>query len=146
MKKMKFLLLFCAMFVQTAVFADVERPVTFEQLPVAAQQTIKKHFANRQIALAKMEIELIGKTYDVIFTNGEKIEFNGKGEWTDIECKQSQVPAALVPAAIASFVKKNYPQATILKLERDRKTYEVELSNRLELEFDRNFRLIDIDD
>lgn len=146
MKKMKSLLLFCAMFVQTAVFADVEKPVTFEQLPVAAQQTIKKHFANRQIALAKMEIELIGKTYDVIFTNGEKIEFNGKGEWTDIECRQSKVPATLVPAAIASFVKKNYPQATILKLERDRRTYEVELSNRLELKFDKNFRLIDIDD
>ena len=93
-----------------------------------------------------MEVELLGKKYDVIFTNGEKIEFDSKGQWTDIECKQSQVPAALVPAAIAAFVKKNYPQAAILKIERDRKTYEVELSNRLELKFDKSFRLIDIDD
>lgn len=144
--KTKILFLFCALFVQTAVFADIEKPVTLEQLPAAAQQTIKQHFPNRQIALAKMEVELLGKKYEVIFTNGEKIEFDSKGQWTDIECKQSQVPDALVPAAIAAFVKKNYPQTTILKLERDRRTYEVELSNRLELKFDKSFRLIDIDD
>ena len=144
--KAKILLLFCALFVQATAFAGIDKPVTFEQLPVAAQQTIKKHFANRQIALAKVEVELIGKSYDVIFTNGDKIEFDGKGQWTDIDCKRSQVPAVLVPTAIAAFVKKNYPQATILKIERNRKTYEVELSNRLELEFDKSFRLIDIDD
>ena len=144
--KTKILFLFCALFVQTAAFADIEKPVTFEQLPAAAQQTIKQHFPNRQIALAKMEMEIFGKTYDVIFTNGEKIEFDSKGQWRDIECKQSQVPAALVPAAIAAYVKKNYPQATIVKLERDRRTYEIELSNRLELTFDKSFRLIDIDD
>ena len=139
-------MLFCALFVQTAAFADLEKPVTLAQLPAAAQQTIKKHFADRQIALAKVEIEVFGKTYDVIFTNGEKIEFDSKGQWRDIECRQSRVPAALIPAAIANFVKKNYPQTTILKIERDRRTYEIELSNRLELKFNNSFQLIDIDD
>ena len=89
---------------------------------------------------------MFGKTYDVIFTNGEKIEFDSKGQWRDIECRQSRVPAALIPAAIANFVKKNYPQTTILKIERDRRTYEIELSNRLELKFNNSFQLIDIDD
>lgn len=140
------MMLFCALFVQTAAFADLEKPVTLAQLPAAAQQTIKKHFADRQIALAKVEIEVFGKTYDVIFTNGEKIEFDSKGQWRDIECRQSRVPDALIPAAIANFVKKNYPQTTILKIERDRRTYEIELSNRLELKFNNAFQLIDIDD
>ena len=142
----KIMMLFCALFVQTAAFADLEKPVTLAQLPAAAQQTIKKHFADRQIALAKVEIEVFGKTYDVIFTNGEKIEFDSKGVWRDIECQQSRVPAALIPAAIANYVKKNYPQTTILKIERDRRTYEIELSNRLELKFNNAFQLIDIDD
>ncbi|MBR3123092.1 MAG: PepSY-like domain-containing protein [Prevotella sp.] len=142
----KIMMLFCALFVQTAAFADLEKPVTLAQLPAAAQQTIKKHFADRQIALAKVEIEVFGKTYDVIFTNGEKIEFDSKGQWRDIECRQSRVPAALIPAAIANYVKKNYPQTTILKIERDRRTYEIELSNHLELKFNNAFQLIDIDD
>lgn len=145
-KKARILLLFCALFVQATAFAGIDKPVTFEQLPMAAQQTIKKHFADRQIALAKMEMEFLGKSYDVIFTNGDKIEFDGRGKWTDIDCKRSQVPDALVPTTIGTFVKKNYPQATILKIEWNRRTYEVELSNRLELEFDKSFRLIDIDD
>ena len=38
--KTKILFLFCALFVQIAVFADIEKPVTLEQLPAAAQQTI----------------------------------------------------------------------------------------------------------
>ncbi len=142
----KIMMLFCALFVQTAAFADLEKPVTLAQLPAAAQQTIKTHFADRQIALAKVEMEVFGKTYDVIFTNGEKIEFDSKGQWRDIECRQSRVPAALIPAAIANFVKKNYPQTTILKIERDRRSYEIELSNRLELKFNNSFQLIDIDD
>lgn len=142
----KIMMLFCALFVRTAAFADLEKPVTLAQLPAAAQQTIKKHFADRQIALAKVEIEVFGKTYDVIFTNGEKIEFDSKGQWRDIECRQSRVPAALIPAAIANYVKKNYPQTTILKIERDRRSYEIELSNRLELKFNNSFQLIDIDD
>ena len=145
-KKAQILLLFCALFVQATAFAGIDKPVTFEQLPMAAQQTIKKHFADRQIALAKMEMEFFGKSYDVIFTNGDKIEFDGRGKWTDIDCKRSQVPDALVPTTIGTFVKKNYPQTTILKIEWNRRTYEVELSNRLELEFDKSFRLIDIDD
>ena len=33
--KTKILFLFCALFVQTAAFADTEKPVTLEQLPAA---------------------------------------------------------------------------------------------------------------
>ena len=144
--KTKILFLFCALFVQTAVFADIEKPVTLEQLPAAAQQTIKQHFPNRQIALAKMEVELLGKKYDVIFTNGDKIEFDSKGQWIDIHCEFSQVPNALIPAPIATYVKNNYPQTVVINIERDRRVYDVDLSNGLELTFTKSFKLIDIDD
>lgn len=145
-KKARILLLFCALFVQVTAFADIERPVTFGQLPVAAQQTIKKHFANHKIALAKMEYEVFGKTYDVIFTNGDKIEFDSKGQWIDIHCEFSQVPNALIPAPIATYVKNNYPQTVVINIERDRRVYDVDLSNGLELTFTKSFKLIDIDD
>ena len=145
-KKARILLLFCALFVQVTAFADIERPVTFGQLPVAAQQTIKKHFANHKIALAKMEYEVFGKTYDVIFTNGDKIELDSKGQWIDIHCEFSQVPNALIPAPIATYVKNNYPQTVVINIERDRRVYDVDLSNGLELTFTKSFKLIDIDD
>lgn len=81
-----------------------------------------------------------------MFNNGEKIEFDRKGNWTEIDCKMSAVPAKLVPASIARYVKSTYPGTKILKIEKDDYDYEVQLSNRLEIKFNKNFQVIDIDD
>lgn len=40
---------------------------------------------------------------------------------------------------------KNYPKNKIVAIDRDRRDYEVELDNGLDLKFDLKFRLIDID-
>jgi len=47
--------------------ASNDRPVTFEQLPQKAQQFIKQHFPNLQISIAKQDMDLTDKNYDVIF-------------------------------------------------------------------------------
>lgn len=67
-------------------------------------------------------------------------------ELKEINCKYSAVPAGVIPAQILKYVSENYPDAKVLKIERDKKDYEVKLSNRWELKFDLQFNLIDIDD
>ena len=47
-----------------------------------------------------METDWFDKSYDVIFTNGDKLEFDKKGVWTEVNCKYSAVPVAVVPDAI----------------------------------------------
>lgn len=145
MKKI-LLLLVCLFSLQTVVRADDDRPIAVTQLPASAQQFIKKHFAGNQVAFAKMEKDWFSKSYDVTFTNGNKLEFDEKGEWTEVDCKYTSVPAAIVPKAIADYVAQNYKDIRILKIDRDTRDYEVKLSNRLELKFDLQFNLIDIDD
>lgn len=145
MKKI-LLLLVCLFSLQTAVRADDDRPIAVTQLPASAQQFIKKHFSGNQVAFAKMEKDWFSKSYDVTFTNGNKLEFDENGEWTDIDCKYTSVPAAIVPKAIADYVAQNYKDVRILKIDRDTRDYEVKLSNRLELKFDLQFNLLDIDD
>ena len=82
----------------------------------------------------------------VVFTaNGNKVEFDKKGNWEEVDCKHTSVPVAIIPAAIQKYVTTNYPDAKVLKIERDKKDYEVKLSNRTELKFDLKFNLIDID-
>ncbi len=78
--------------------------------------------------------------------NGEKLEFDKAGEWTEVQCRQSEVPAQIIPEAIRNYVKTNYPDAKILQIERDKKEYEIKLSNRWEIKFDSKMRVIDIDD
>ena len=68
-----------------------------------------------------------------------------KGIWTEVNCKYSAVPVAVVPDAIKKYVATNYPDAKMLKIERDKYDYEVKLSNGWEIKFDMQFNVIDID-
>ena len=138
--------LVCLVAFQTAAIADNDKPISISQLPTTAQQVIKKHFGKKKVALAKQESGLFEKSYDVVFNNGEKVEFDRKGNWTEINCKLSSVPTALVPAKITQYVKSTYPGAKILEIEKDDSQYEVKLSNMLEVTFNRNFQVVDIDD
>ena len=138
--------LVCLVAFQTAAIADNDKPISISQLPATAQQVIKKHFGKKKVALAKQESGLFEKSYDVVFNNGEKVEFDRKGNWTEINCKLSSVPTALVPAKITQYVKSTYPGAKILEIEKDDNQYEVKLSNMLEVTFNRNFQVVDIDD
>lgn len=137
--------LVCLLAICSVASADNDKPIEVSQLPTAAQTTLKSYFSDRKVALAKVESDLFEKNYDVIFTNGDKVEFNSKGEWTEIQCKQSQVPTGLVPSQISSYVKSNYSGTKIIEIEKDSKEYEVTLNNGIELTFNKKFKLIDID-
>ena len=123
---------------------DGGKAISPGKLPQTALQTINTHLPGRKIAIAKVESELFSKSYTVIFTNGEKIEFDGRGRWTEVKCKRSAVPASLVPAQIAQYIRANYPDCRILEIERDDE-YEVKLSNHVEVTFNKKFEVIDID-
>lgn len=143
MKKLIFLFV-CVFSIQVAL-ADNDKPINFTQLPQAAQKFVKQHSPKAKIAFVKMETELFDKSYDVVFNNGDKLEFDKKGEWTEVNCKSTVVPAKVIPALIKKYVETNYPEAKVLSIERDRYDYEVKLSNFWEIKFDMNFNVIDMD-
>ena len=143
MKKLIFLFV-CVFSIQVAL-ADNDKPINFNQVPQAAQKFVKQHFPKAKIAFVKMETELFDKSYDVVFNNGDKLEFDKKGEWTEVNCKSTVVPAKVIPALIKKYVETNYPEAKVLSIERDRYDYEVKLSNFWEIKFDMNFNVIDMD-
>ena len=128
MKKLV-LLLVCMFTMHTMVMADNDKPIQVNQLPAKAQTFLNTYFKDHKVALAKQETE-----------------FDKAGEWTEVKCQQSEVPAQIIPEAIRTYVKTNYPDVKILQIERDKKEYEVKLSNRWEIKFDSKMRVIDIDD
>ena len=141
----KLFLLLVSVFTMQVAMADNDKPVTFEQLPQAAQAFIKQNFADREIAFAKVDKDWFDATYDVLFTNGEKLEFNKKGEWKEMKCRLTSVPEKALPAAIVKFVNDKYPGAKVISIEKDRYEYEVKLSNFWEITFDLQFNVIDLD-
>ena len=143
----KIILFFASLFVlNLAVSADNDKPIQLTDMPKEAQQFIQHHFANQPVALAKIDADFMDKTYEVVFTNGDQVEFDKKGKWTKVDCEHTQVPLAIVPVAIQQYVSKNYPDAKVVKIElTDRKGYDVDLSNGFEIEFDKKMRVVEID-
>lgn len=144
----KFFLVAFTLFVALSnVNADErDRVITKEQLPTAAQSLLTTYFSDLKISLVKEDREFISRNYEVIFADGTKVEFTRNGEWKELDCRKNAVPAALIPTSIKNFVTERYPDAKILQIDRDSNDYEVKLSNKLELTFDKKFNLVDIDD
>ena len=126
--------------------ADNDRLIAKETLPQKAQQFINRYFGDIKITYVKEEREFLERTYEVMFADGTKVEFNRNGEWKEVDCRHSSVPTPIIPAQIMKYVKDNYPDVKVMQIERDRIDYELKLSNRLELTFDTKFNIIDIDD
>lgn len=120
MKKL-ILLLVCMFTMYTMAMADNDKPISINQLPTKAQTFISTYFKNHKVALVKQETELFYKSFDVVFTNGDKLEFDKTGEWTEVQCRQNEVPTQIIPETIRNYVKTNYPDIQILQIERDKK-------------------------
>ena len=145
MKKILFVLAAMMMFAGIAS-ADNDRIVPYENLPAKAQEFVKKYFPSEKVSYVKEEADFMELSYEVVFAQGTKVEFTGQGEWKEVDCRYSTLNEELVPEQIRAYVKQNFPDTKFVKIEKGYRDYEVKLTNRLELTFDMNFNLVDIDD
>lgn len=125
--------------------AGNDKPISVNALPAKAQTLLSQHFNGQKVMLATIETGVINKTYDVVLQNGTKLEFDKKGNLTEIDCKQAIVPDQLIPQAIKNYLMANYAGQSVKKIEMNKNEYEVELANGLDLTFNKHFQLIDID-
>lgn len=131
----------------TASLADNDRPIALDKLPAAAQTFLKTHFADLTLAYAVEDPKFVGSEYEVTYTDRTEVDFRSNGEWSSVERRYAAVPASIVPAQISAYVaKSSFSNQYIKKIERDAYTWEIELSNGIEIKFDREFHVIDIDD
>ncbi len=119
--------------------------ITVNALPAKTQTLLNNHFNGQKVMLATIESGVVSRSYDVVLQNGTKLEFDKKGNLTEIDCKQGIVPALLIPQAIKNYLKDNYAGQSVKKIEMNKNEYEVELTNGLDLTFNKHFQLIDID-
>lgn len=125
--------------------AGNDKSITVNALPAKARTLLNNHFNGQKVMLATIESGVVSRSYDVVLQNGTKLEFDKKGNLTEIDCKQGIVPALLIPQAIKNYLKDNYAGQSVKKIEMNKNEYEVELTNGLDLTFNKHFQLIDID-
>ena len=135
----------CMMSFNIVANAGNDKPINVNELPATAQTLLSKHFKGQKVMLATIESGVVSRSYDVVLRNGTKLEFDKKGNLTEIDCKQGIVPSQLIPQAIKNYLKENYRGEAVRKIEWNKKEYEVELTNGIDLTFNKHFQLIDID-
>lgn len=146
MKKMFFMGMAIMALWSCDVYADNDKMIQSDYLPMQAKEFISNYFNGIEVSYAKEEREALVLTgYEVMFSNGDKVEFDKKGQWTDVDCKYSVVPTGIVPTEIANYVTQKHPQEKIVQIDCDKRDYELELSNGIELKFDLKYNLIGYD-
>lgn len=125
----------------TAALADNDTPVQVAQMPSQARSFIRKHFGDTQVSRAAKGDD----GYEVTFVNGNTVDFDARGEWTGIECRNGVVPEAIVPRRVYEYVADNYPGRKIVGLGQTSAGCRAELDDGVVLQFDRDYRLVALD-
>ncbi len=134
----KIVLVMLAVFtLSVTAFAD-GRYIEYNQLPNKVKQFLSQHFKGINIAYAEEDRD----SYEVNLENGIEIEFRKNGEWESVDAKYSPLPTSFIPSAVLNSIKREYPNANIIKIEKDWGGYEVELDNRMELKIDNSGRIV----
>ncbi|MBO5902704.1 MAG: PepSY-like domain-containing protein [Tidjanibacter sp.] len=123
-----------------------DRPVLFEQLPAQARATIETNYPGVKVSYAIYDNDIFERHYEVVLTNGVKIDFSRNGKWRSIDCERQAIPEGLIPAGVIEFVKAHHPNNFVVDMDRrDGIFMDVQLNNGLDLKFSKSgsFRFYD---
>lgn len=143
--KKHILTLVTTLFLSTFAFAQ-NGTTKLEQLPNKAQQFVKTYFNDYKISYIITDQELIDTDYKIRFDNDIEIEFNSKGEWTDISGNNNCLPTEFILTEINNYIKTYHKEMCITDIEKDFNRIKVELNNNLEIEFNSKGKFISYDD
>lgn len=140
-----------AVVVMLAVFTmtscDKEQNIQPGDLPSAASTFLSTYFSDLSISHAKKEKDgLFGREYTVYLEDGTEIDFDKNGNWIDVDgAGNNPIPTGFILESIVAYVAEKYPSADITAIERNRTGFEVELTNGMDLEFDKNGNFTRVD-
>lgn len=106
-------------------------------IPQNAQNFIKQHFPNIKVTFIERDWEDI----EVYLENGTQIDFFPNGDWKEVKC-YGNMPATILPANVMNTIKRTYPNAAIVKIEKQFTIFEIKLNNMMELYVDNNGQLL----
>lgn len=141
MKKFILALLTLVLVGTSATACGRKRVIDPAELPKAATELVQKHWPSCVIDFAYID----GREYEVLLSDGTIIEFDSKGVWKEMKCTDG-LPVTLVPMNITRYVTNRFPKQLIIKCEKMRGGYEIELANGLEIQFDLQGRVTHVDD
>ena len=121
------------------------KKINISELPKEATVFLAKHFPKNSINIATKDWEHGEKGYEVKLTDGTEVEFYKDGSWREVDGHKKAIPTAYIPKSIVDYVKANYPKEQITHIDKGHKDIDVDLTNKIDLEFDTNGKFIKAD-
>ncbi len=135
-KKLFALLITLTICSTSSLFADWVVPAS--SLPQKSRALIRRIYPNAQI----WKVERDGRKFEVELSNGASIDFLLNGNWLNIDGGWNGVPMSVLPQAIANTVRRTYPQARMIDVEKEWGNYKIKLNNMMELYIAANGQLM----
>lgn len=148
---MKKFLFFIMCFVCMTVSAQTQ-VIENNQVPQSINVFVDKWFPNRTEVTYLVEYDFgLVDEYEVRFSNGTVIEFNKHGHLKSVECaKGDNIDKDMLPSAIKSYLNLYHSNVKVKEYSIDNYSrryieYEVELENGISINFNKRFKVIEID-
>lgn len=137
--------LICALAIAGMALAD-GTPIKSEKLPDGVKNFLKTQFPQTNVIFAEKDGGLLERTtYEIQLDDGTKVETYKDGTWEQVENKTKGVPAGLIPKPMADYASSKFPEAIIIKLDKESYGYDMELNNGIELKFNPKGALLGTD-
>lgn len=122
--------------------------INYSTVPENSKRFITDYFSNNTITVVekKRTANTNGAVYEVKFSNRDEIEFDVNGDWVKVEAEgRNAIPTGFILPTIVNYVTTNYSTFSINQIEKNTFGFEVELTNDLDLIFDKNGEFVRID-
>lgn len=129
------------------VSCEKEEVISSDDLPAVANSFLKDHFKDvRVLSVVKEKEGLASTEYQVLLDNGVEINFDKNGNWDEVDSRNNGViPTTFILESIVKYVNQEYPTASINGIDKENYGFDIDLTNGLELVFDKEGKFSRID-
>lgn len=106
------------------------KEISYDALPEKVRQFIGLYFQDMECVRIVQKKDNVATGFEAYLTDGAKLEFDGRGEWTSLGCKFSAIPSGILPENIITYIDNRYPDAVVRKAEKLPSGYEINITRR----------------
>ena len=106
------------------------KKISYDALPEKARQFIGQYFQDMECVRIVQKKDNGATGFEAYLTDGAKLEFDGRGEWTSLDCKLSAIPSGILPENIITYIDNRYLDAVVCKAEKLPSGYEINIVRR----------------
>lgn len=125
-----------------ALTAPAQKRIEIADLPQPALNFIEKHFPGIPVDKVRKDAEHGEKGYEVTLGDGTEIEFWKDGSWREIDGHKKPIPTAYIDPKITAYVLANYPNHKITHIDYGHKDVDVDLTDKIDLEFSKDGKIL----